>query len=183
MTGNPSPERLTGFHPPDFARTGRLAPILANRRAQKPFCRLIRFNRFSDDGATVTELKTESIVLVCAPLSGHPSTLLRDTVKTLLHYHTVYLTDWLDARMVPLENGTFHLDDYVQYVHEFIRHIGPKDLHVISACQPTVPVLAAISLTASRGEDTPRTMTMMGGLIDARRTPTSVNSLARWNIR
>ena len=80
--------------------------------------------------------------------------------------------------MVPLEDGTFHLDDYVEYIQEFIRHIGAKDLHVISVCQPTVPVLAAISLMASRGEDTPRTMTMMGGPIDARRSPTSVNSLA-----
>ena len=80
--------------------------------------------------------------------------------------------------MVPLEDGPFHLDDYVEYIQEFIRHIGAKDLHVISVCQPTVPVLAAISLMASRGEDTPRTMTMMGGPIDARRSPTSVNSLA-----
>jgi poly(3-hydroxybutyrate) depolymerase len=99
-------------------------------------------------------------------------------VRTLLQDHKVYLTDWIDARMVPLEAGEFHLDDYVAYIQEFIRHIGAKNLHVISVCQPTVPVLAAISLLASRGEDTPRTMTMMGGPIDARKSPTSVNSLA-----
>lgn len=103
---------------------------------------------------------------------------MRDTVKTLLQDHKVYITDWIDARMVPVENGTFHLDDYVEYIQDFIRHIGATHLHVISVCQPTVPVLAAISLMASRGEPTPCTMTMMGGPIDARRSPTSVNSLA-----
>ena len=80
--------------------------------------------------------------------------------------------------MVPVETGPFHLHDYIAYIQEFIRHIGARNLHVISVCQPTVPVLAAISLMASRGEDTPLTMTMMGGPIDARRSPTSVNSLA-----
>ncbi|RAD34152.1 polyhydroxyalkanoate depolymerase, partial [Burkholderia multivorans] len=113
-----------------------------------------------------------------APLSGHHSTLLRDTVRTLLQDHKVYITDWIDARMVPVEVGPFHLHDYVEYIQEFIRHIGARNLHVVSVCQPTVPVLAAISLMASRGEDTPLTMTMMGGPIDARRSPTSVNSLA-----
>jgi poly(3-hydroxybutyrate) depolymerase len=79
--------------------------------------------------------------------------------------------------MVPIEAGLFHLDDYVEYVQEFIRHIG-ADVHVISVCQPTVPVLAAVSLMASRGEPTPRSMTMMGGPIDARKSPTAVNNLA-----
>jgi poly(3-hydroxybutyrate) depolymerase len=96
---------------------------------------------------------------------------------SLLHDHKVFITDWTDARMVPLDDGPFHLDDYVDYVQEFIRHIGPE-VHVISVCQPTVPVLAAVSLMASRGERTPRTMTMMGGPIDARRSPTAVNNLA-----
>jgi poly(3-hydroxybutyrate) depolymerase len=80
--------------------------------------------------------------------------------------------------MVPAEVGPFHLDDYVAYVEEFIRHVGGGDAHVISVCQPTVPVLAAVSLMASRGEPTPRTMTMMGGPIDARKSPTAVNNLA-----
>jgi len=102
---------------------------------------------------------------------------LRDTVKCLLHDHKVFITDWTDARMVPQDAGPFHLDDYVEYIQEFLRHIGP-DVHVISVCQPTVPVLAAVSLMASRGESTPRTMTMMGGPIDARKRPTAVNDLA-----
>ncbi len=143
----------------------------------KPFCRLVRFKRFTDEGDLLTKMKGQPSVLVVAPLSGHHATLLRDTVRTLLQGHKVYITDWIDARMVPLEAGPFHLDDYVEYVQEFIRHIGP-DVHVISVCQPTVPVLAAISLMASRGEPTPRTMTMMGGPIDARKSPTAVNNLA-----
>ncbi|AWI52742.1 polyhydroxyalkanoate depolymerase [Aquabacterium olei] len=143
----------------------------------KPFCRLLRFKRFTDNGALLEKLRAQPSVLVVAPLSGHHSTLLRDTVRTLLQDHKVYITDWVDARMVPLESGEFHLDDYINYVQEFIRKIGP-DVHVISVCQPTVPVLAAISLMASRGETTPRTMTMMGGPIDARKSPTAVNNLA-----
>ena len=144
---------------------------------EKPFCRLIRFKRFSDDGDTLDRMKTQPAVLVVAPLSGHHSTLLRDTVKSLLQDHKVYITDWTDARMVPADAGPFHLDDYIAYVQEFIGHIGP-DVHVISVCQPTVPVLAAISLLASAGKPTPLSMTMMGGPIDARKSPTAVNNLA-----
>jgi poly(3-hydroxybutyrate) depolymerase len=144
---------------------------------EKPFCRLLRFKRFSDDSKALTTMKTQPTVLVVAPLSGHHSTLLRDTVKSLLNDHKVFITDWTDARMVSLEAGPFRLDDYVAYVQEFIRFIGPN-VHVISVCQPTVPVLAAVSLLASNGEFTPRTMTMMGGPIDARRSPTAVNNLA-----
>ena len=143
----------------------------------KPFCRLLRFKRFTDDAAMLTKMRDQPSVLVVAPLSGHHATLLRDTVRTLLQDHKVYITDWIDARMVPLEEGAFHLDDYVNYVQDFIRKVGPN-VHVISVCQPTVPVLAAVSLMASRGETTPLTMTMMGGPIDARRSPTAVNNLA-----
>jgi poly(3-hydroxybutyrate) depolymerase len=144
---------------------------------EKPFCRLIRFKRFTDDPTALTDMKAQPTVLVVAPLSGHHSTLLRDTVKSLLQDHKVYITDWTDARMVPTEAGPFHLHDYIAYVQEFIRHIGPE-VNVISVCQPTVPVLAAVSLMASAGEFTPRTLTMMGGPIDARRSPTAVNNLA-----
>jgi poly(3-hydroxybutyrate) depolymerase len=143
----------------------------------KPFCRLLRFKRFTDNPVALATMKDQPPVLVVAPLSGHHATLLRDTVKSLLHHHKVYITDWTDARMVPVEEGPFHLDDYVGYVQEFIRLIGPA-VNVISVCQPTVPVLAAVSLMASRGEFTPRTLTMMGGPIDARRSPTAVNNLA-----
>ena len=146
----------------------------------KPFCELRRFKRFSDDPATLTQLKAQPVVLIVAPLSGHYATLLRDTVKTMLQDHKVYITDWKNARLVPLSDGEFHLDDYINYVQEFIRHLQAiyGDCHVVSVCQPTVPVLAAVSLMASRGEKTPLTMTMMGGPIDARKSPTSVNNLA-----
>ncbi|WP_431103154.1 polyhydroxyalkanoate depolymerase [Roseateles noduli] len=144
---------------------------------EQPFCRLLRFKRYTDDQAVLAKMKAQPTVLVVAPLSGHHSTLLRDTVKQLLKDHKVFITDWTDARMVPLEAGAFHLDDYIYYVQDFIRHVG-EDCHVISVCQPTVPVLAAISLMASKGETTPRSMTMMGGPIDARRSPTAVNNLA-----
>ncbi|MDO9277759.1 MAG: polyhydroxyalkanoate depolymerase [Polaromonas sp.] len=146
----------------------------------KPFCELRRFKRFTDDPATLTRLKGQPVVLIVAPLSGHYATLLRDTVKTMLKDHKVYITDWKNARIVPLSEGRFNLDDYVNYVQEFIRHLQGAygNCHVISVCQPTVPVLAAISLMASRGETTPLSMTMMGGPIDARKSPTAVNNLA-----
>jgi poly(3-hydroxybutyrate) depolymerase len=146
----------------------------------KPFCELRRFKRFSDDTATLAKLKGQPAVLIVAPLSGHYATLLRDTVKTMLKDHKVYITDWKNARLVPLAEGEFHLDDYVNYVQEFIRHLQGTygNCHVISVCQPTVPVLAAVSLMATRGELTPLTMTMMGGPIDARKSPTAVNNLA-----
>ena len=146
----------------------------------KPFCELRRFKRFSDDTATLAKLKGQPAVLIVAPLSGHYATLLRDTVKTMLKDHKVYITDWKNARLVPMAEGEFHLDDYVNYVQEFIRHLQATygNCHVMSVCQPTVPVLAAVSLMASRGELTPLTMTMMGGPIDARKSPTAVNNLA-----
>ncbi len=146
----------------------------------KPFCELRRFKRFSDDPATLGKLKEQPAVLIVAPLSGHYATLLRDTVKTILKDHKVYITDWKNARLIPLSEGAFSLDDYINYVQEFIRHLQGiyGNCHVISVCQPTVPVLAAVSLMASRGEQTPLTMTMMGGPIDARKSPTAVNNLA-----
>ena len=143
----------------------------------KPFCRLLRFKRFSDNPAVLDLMKNQPTVLVVAPLSGHHSTLLRDTVRLLLRDHKVLITDWTDARTVPLEAGPFHLADYVEYVQDFIRFLGPE-INVISVCQPTVPVFAAVSLLATKGEFTPRTLTMMGGPIDARKSPTSVNNLA-----
>jgi poly(3-hydroxybutyrate) depolymerase len=142
----------------------------------KPFCRLIHFKKDLSD-KELRALKQPKVLLV-APLSGHHSTLLRDTVRGLLLSHDVYITDWTDARMVPLSDGPFHLHDYIYYVQEFIRLLAP-DLHVISVCQPTVPVLAAISLMASDSDpQMPKTMTMMGGPIDPRRSPTQVNNLA-----
>ena len=106
---------------------------------EKPFCNLIHFRL----GAPKPRK-----VLVVAPLSGHHATLLRDTVRALLAEHDVWVTDWIDARMVPLTAGPFHLDDYVDYVREWITLLSP-DVHVISVCQPTVPVLAAVALMAA----------------------------------
>jgi len=142
----------------------------------KPFCKLLHFRKDMSEKA-FKALKQPTVLLV-APLSGHHATLLRDTVQALLSEHDVYITDWIDARLVPLTEGPFHLNDYVKYVQEFIRLLGP-DLHVISVCQPTVPVMAAISLMATaKDPKLPKTMTMMGGPIDPRKSPTQVNNLA-----
>ncbi len=150
-------------------------PIVA-----EPFCRLIRFARRAGagEGELAGRLANDPKVLVCAPLSGHHSTLLRDTIQTLLQDHDVYVTDWIDAREVPLTEGVFHLDDYVHTIMRFIRRLGAESLHVVSVCQPTVPVLGAVSLLAQAGEKTPLSLTLMGGPIDARRSPTEVNVFA-----
>jgi poly(3-hydroxybutyrate) depolymerase len=135
----------------------------------RPFCNLVHFKQ---------DFPKKHKVLLVAPLSGHHATLLRDTVRSMLPEHDVWVTDWVDAKMVPLAAGPFHFADYVAYIREFIRLIG-MDLHVISVCQPTVPVLCALALMAQAGErPSPRTMVMMGGPIDARRSPTAVNNLA-----
>ncbi|MGB9991245.1 polyhydroxyalkanoate depolymerase [Massilia sp. SM-13] len=150
--------------------------VLEHVAVNKPFCRLIHFKK--DIGDKEFKALKQPTVLLVAPLSGHHATLLRDTVRGLLPEHDVFITDWTDARMVPLSEGPFHLDDYIFYVQDFIRHLGP-DLHVISVCQPTVPVLAAISLMATNKDPKlPKTMTMMGGPIDPRKSPTAVNNLA-----
>jgi len=158
---------------------GREAPVVEERVIDLPFCSLLRFKRCSDDPAALREMRADPVVLVVAPLSGHHATLLRDTVRTLLRDHEVYVTDWVDARMIPLDKGPFHLDDYVAYMRQFMTHLGAAKVHVISVCQPTVPVLAAVSLMAANGEATPRTLTLMGGPIDSRNCPTRVNDLAR----
>ena len=136
----------------------------------KPFCKLIHFEKnIQNKGPKL---------LIVAPLSGHFATLLRDTVRTALIDHDVWVTDWVDGKMVPLSEGAFSLDDYVAYIKEFIRVLAPE-LNVMSVCQPTVPVLAAISLMASNGEkESPQSMIMMGGPIDARLSPTAVNQFA-----
>ncbi len=165
-----------GLHTVDVQ--GGKAAVIEQVPLAKPFCRLLRFKRFSDDARAIEAMKQQPTVLVVAPLSGHHATLLRDTVRTLLHDHKVYITDWIDARMVPTSAGGFTLDDYIAYIREFIGYIGAEKLHVISVCQPTVPVLAAVSLMASAGETLPRSLTMMGGPIDTRESPTKVNDLA-----
>lgn len=169
------------YEKPEFgikqvAVKGKEVTIIETVVEAKPFCKLLHFRK--DMPAKEFKALKQPTVLVVAPLSGHHATLLRDTVQALLHEHDVYITDWIDARLVPLSAGPFHLNDYVKYVQEFIRTLGP-DLHVISVCQPTVPVLAAISLMATANDPKlPKTMTMMGGPIDPRRSPTQVNNLA-----
>jgi poly(3-hydroxybutyrate) depolymerase len=156
---------------------GAEVPVRELVALEKSFCRLLHFER--DPGSLPASHRADPTVLIVAPLSGHHATLLRDTVRTLLGAHNLYITDWTNARMVPLSQGPFHLDDYVDYVIEFLDLIGPGS-HVISVCQPTVPVLAAVSLMAARGDAAlPKSMTMMGGPIDSRRNPTQVNALAK----
>jgi poly(3-hydroxybutyrate) depolymerase len=157
---------------------GAKVPVIEKTVIDKPFCRLLRFKRHSDQSEVLAELKRDPVVLVVAPLSGHHSTLLRETVRALLADHKVYITDWVDARMVPNERGPFTLEDYVNYLREFIGHIGTRRLHVMAVCQPTVPVLAAASLMAAAGEPQPRSLIMIGGPIDTRCSPTRVNDLA-----
>ncbi len=155
----------------DSVRVGeREFAVVESFEQERPFCRLLHFAK---PGAPV-----QPKVLVFAPLSGHFATLLRDTVRTLLADHDVWITDWIDAKEVPLSAGPFHFDDYVDYVREFLRHVGPE-AHAISVCQPTVPVLAGVSLMAAAKEGLPRSLTMMGGPIDTRSSPTAVNDFAR----
>ena len=167
------------YEKPSFGITsvdidGQRVSVIEDIELEKPFCKLLHFRKESRNSKQAKQPK----ILLVAPLSGHHATLLRDTVKTLLPEHDVYITDWTDARMVSMDHGAFHLHDYVYYVQDFIRHLGPN-LNVISVCQPTVPVLAAISLMASNKEaNLPKTMVMMGGPIDPRKAPTQVNDLA-----
>ncbi len=138
---------------------------------EKPFCQLRRFSKVG--------VKGEPRILLVAPLSGHHATLLRDTVRALVEHHEVFITDWRDARIVPLSEGLFHLDDYVRYVIEFLQSLGP-DVHIMSVCQPTVPVMCAVSLMAARNDPhRPKSMIMMGGPIDTRVNPSSVNDYAK----
>jgi poly(3-hydroxybutyrate) depolymerase len=156
---------------------GIAVPVAEEITLAKPFCKLKHFRR--DLPESLAGHANDPAILIFAPLSGHHSTLLRDTAKALLPHANVYITDWVDARLVPLSHGPFHLDDYVDYVCEFIRLLGPR-VHLISVCQPTVPVLAGVSLMASANDPAlPRSMTMMGGPIDTRKTPTQVNDLAK----
>ena len=138
---------------------------------ERPFCRLIHFARDLPSDRDPT-------VLIVAPMSGHHATLLRGTVAAMLPEHDVYITDWIDARDVPLARGTFDLDDYIDYVIDFLRLLG-GDTHVLAVCQPSPPVLAAVSLLAAAGDPAqPRSMTLMGGPVDTRVNPTIVNKLA-----
>ena len=140
---------------------------------EKPFCRLVNFQRDLDKSRT-----PDPKLLIVAPMSGHYATLLRGTVETMSQTHDVYVTDWVDARMVPMSAGKFGLDDYIDYVIEMIKEVGPNT-NVMAVCQPSVPVLAAVSLMEADNDPlSPASITLMGGPIDTRINPTAVNRLA-----
>jgi poly(3-hydroxybutyrate) depolymerase len=160
---------------PDFAiatvRAGnRIVPIREEVALELPFGKLIHFSKDVDT--------LQPRVLVVAPLSGHFATLLSKTVETLLSDHDVYITDWANARDVPVSAGHFGVEDYVDYVIRFLEEIGPG-AHILAVCQPCVQALAAVAvMSEDRHPATPRTMTLMAGPIDPRESPTAVNKLA-----
>src|SRR5690606_7319780 len=162
-----------GFDLPATEVDGREVAVDEKVVWSRPFCDLIHFQR-----DLPRPRRPDPRLLIVAPMSGHYATLLRGTVEAMMQHAEVYITDWTDARMVPLSEGGFDLDDYVDYVIDMLHHLGP-DTHVMAVCQPSVPVLAAVSVMESRGDRmAPASMTLMGGPIDTRRNPTAVNKLA-----
>ena len=167
--------RLTHKRPAfgiDQVRSGNaLVAVREEVLLDLPFGNLLHFAKDEVEAA-------QPRVLLVAPMSGHFSTLLRGTVQTLLRDHDVYITDWKNARDVPLSDGRFGFDDYIDYVITFLQELGPG-AHMFSVCQPCVPALAAVALMAEDGDAaTPRSMTLMGGPIDTRAAPTVVNDLS-----
>ncbi|MES2030512.1 MAG: polyhydroxyalkanoate depolymerase [Pseudomonadota bacterium] len=161
-----------GLHDTDV--NGVRTPIEIRSVWEKPFCRLLYFDRKHPRPLRVPQPR----VLIVAPMSGHYATLLRGTVEAFLPTHEVYITDWSDARQVPLAAGRFDLEDYIDYVIEMFHVLG-GNVHVLAVCQPAVPVLAAVSLMEAENDPyVPLSMTLMGGPIDTRRNPTAVNNLA-----
>ncbi|QRY67107.1 polyhydroxyalkanoate depolymerase [Ensifer sp. PDNC004] len=161
------------FGLPETVVDGQSVSIYERIVWRAPFCNLIHFERAVPKGRT-----PDPKVLIVAPMSGHYATLLRGTVEAQLPHSDIYITDWIDARMVPLSEGTFDLDDYIDYVIQMLHFLGP-DTHVIGVCQPAVPVLAAVALMEAADDPlSPATMTLMGGPIDTRINPTGVNQLA-----
>ena len=153
---------------------GVRTPVEVRVEWEKPFCRLLHFDR----KLTRPLRSPAQRVLIVAPMSGHYATLLRGTVEAFLPTHDVYITDWSDARMVPLAAGRFDLEDYVDYLIEILHVLG-GNIHVVAVCQPSVPVVAAVSvMEAAHDPYVPISMTLMGGPIDTRRNPTAVNNLA-----
>lgn len=150
---------------------GATYPLTESIVLHRPFGGLLRF---SHDGLPADAPR----LLIVAPMSGHYATLLRGTVARMAERAVVYITDWADAKVVPVEAGRFDLDDYIDYVIGFLEHIGPG-AHMIAVCQPSVPALAATAvMSADDHPCRPATLTMMGGPIDTREAPTSVNDLA-----
>ena len=149
---------------------GRTVAVREEIVLRKPFGQLKRFRRKG--------VASGPKLLIVAPMSGHYATLLRGTVERMLPRHDVYITDWRDAKLVPLEAGRFDLDDYIDYLVEFLEAIGPG-AHMLAVCQPSVPCYAAAALmSADKHPARPRTLTMMGGPVDTSEAPTAVNVLA-----
>jgi poly(3-hydroxybutyrate) depolymerase len=158
----------------DVDVNGMRVPVTIHNVWEKPFCRLLYFERQLAKPLRVPHPR----VLIVAPMSGHYATLLRGTVEAFLPNHEVYITDWADARMVPMALGRFDLDDYIDYVIEILHVLG-GNVHVVGVCQPSVPVIAASAvMEAARDPFVPLSMTLMGGPIDTRSNPTAVNKLA-----
>jgi poly(3-hydroxybutyrate) depolymerase len=154
---------------------GQRVPIQISSVWERPFCRLLRFERVFEHRPR----RPQPRLLIVAPMSGHYATLLRGTVEAFLPNHDVYITDWRDARTVPLSEGIFDLDDYIDYLISMFHALG-GDTHVVAVCQPAVPVLAAVAvMEADLDPYVPVTMTLMGGPIDTRENPTVVNTLAK----
>ena len=159
------------FNLPETTHAGQTVAVMEEVMLDKPFCQLLHFRKVGVE-------QPGPAVLIVAPLSGHYATLLRDTVRAFIQDHDVYITDWKDAKAVPLSLGPFHFDDYVRYVRDFLTFFSGR-AHVVSVCQPTVPVLVAVSLMAAdQDAASPRSMVMMGGPIDTRCNPTTVNAFA-----
>lgn len=157
---------------------GHVLKIQEEIAAEKTFCNLIHFRRVASDSDIETHIANDPRVLIIAPLSGQFATLLRGTVTAMLPEHDVYITDWADAKMVPLSKGGFDLEDNISYIMDFIGLLGP-DLHVIAVCQPSVPALCAIALMAEDSDPAqPRSMTLMGGPVDARAAKTMLTEVA-----
>ncbi len=179
-------ERLTRrYHKPDFGLdstivAGKTIPIVERIVWERPFCRLRHFLRRFDAPMGEPQAK----LLIVAPMSGHHATLLRGTVEAFLPYYDVYVTDWVDARTIPVSVGGFDLDDYIDYLISICALLGKTHdgvaLHTLGVCQPAVPLIAAIALMeAADSPHAPASMTLMGGPIDTRRSPTKVNLLAQ----
>jgi poly(3-hydroxybutyrate) depolymerase len=153
-------------------------PVTTRSAWSSPWCDMIHFQRDAEALTQARGERTDPTVLLVAPMSGHYATLLRDTVNAFLPEHEVYVTDWADARMVPVLAGRFDLNDYIDHIMAMFRALGPET-HVVAVCQPGPLVLAAIALLAADDDPcTPATMTIMGSPIDARKSPTAPNKLA-----
>ena len=166
-----APRGKPAFGIQDVTVGGQTHTVVESIILHRPFGNLLRFTR---EGLPEGAPK----LLIVAPMSGHYATLLRGTVARMVESAEVYVTDWADAKMVPLEAGFFNLDDYIDYLVRYLEHIGPG-AHVMAVCQPSVPALAATALmNADEHPCRPATLTMMGGPIDTREKPTSVNDVA-----